>query len=273
MHWCETRCETGDQAFFTQQPQPHLSFGQEPASLHCLILELPATRHTTKLVIPWRRCLPTPKPWISKPSLEQFLTLALGFLHGFAIGLVARRKAYQSLSLKFLQLELSFGAARPITRSNPNAMEKCWGRNFDLGSKLRTLLLQGSQLLFQDFNVAGPAGHFSRLYRYHRDLQDASLPLKIKRLQEPSKEPKQQRPPPDLLPASQTVGLCPPFWGGRNEGSFGVKMMDPSSMRERGECSGDRVGGGGVGRIRRRDRRDTWRVRERRGRLEMSANL
>ena len=163
MHWCETRCETGDQAFFTQQPQPHLSFGQEPASLHCLILELPATRHTTKLVIPWRRCLPTPKPWISKPSLEQFLTLALGFLHGFAIGLVARRKAYQSLSLKFLQLELSFGAARPITRSNPNAMEKCWGRNFDLGSKLRTLLLQGSQLLFQDLNVAGPAGHFSRI--------------------------------------------------------------------------------------------------------------
>ena len=124
MHWCETRCETGDQAFFTQQPQPHLSFGQEPASLHCLILELPATRHTTKLVIPWRGCLPTPKPSISKPSLEQFLTLALGFLHGFAVGLVARRKAYQSLSLKFLQLELSFGAARPITRSNPSAMEK-----------------------------------------------------------------------------------------------------------------------------------------------------
>ena len=88
------------------------SDGQEPASLHCLILELPATRHTTKLVIPWRRCLPTPKPWRSKPSLEQFLTLALGFLHGFAIGLVARRKAYQSLSLKFLQLELSLGAAR-----------------------------------------------------------------------------------------------------------------------------------------------------------------
>ena len=50
-----------NQAFFTQQPQPHLSFGQEPASLHCLILELPATRHTTKLVIPWRRCLPDPK--------------------------------------------------------------------------------------------------------------------------------------------------------------------------------------------------------------------
>ena len=40
------------------------------------------------------------------------------------------------------------------------------------------------------------------------------------------------------------------------------------NMRERGECSGNRVGGGGVGRIRRRDR-DTWRVRERRGRLGM----
>ena len=40
------------------------------------------------------------------------------------------------------------------------------------------------------------------------------------------------------------------------------------NMRERGECSGDRVGGGGVGRIRRRDR-DTWRVRERRGRFGM----
>ena len=40
------------------------------------------------------------------------------------------------------------------------------------------------------------------------------------------------------------------------------------NIRERGECSGDRVGGGGVGRIRRRDR-DTWRVRERRGRFGM----
>ena len=150
------------------------------------------------------------------PALSSFLRLRWASFMVLRLA-VARRKAYQSLSLKFLQLELSFGAARPITRSNPNAMEKCWGRNFDLGSKLRTLLLQGSQLLFQDLNVAGPAGHFSRLYRYHRDLQ------------EPSKEPKQQRPPPDLLPASQTAGLCPPFWGGRNEGSFGVKMMDPSS--------------------------------------------
>ena len=218
MHWCETRCETGDQAFFTHQPQSHLSFGQERASLHCLILERPATRHTTKLSIPWRRFLTTPKPWISKPSLEQFLTLALGFLHGFAVGLVARRKTYHSLSLKSCSWSFPYkttlGAERPITRSNPNAMEKCWGRNFDLGSKLRTLLLQGSQQLFQDLNVAGPAGHFSRLYSYHWDLQDALLPLKIKRLQEPSKEPKQQRPPPDLLPASQTVGLCPPFLGG-----------------------------------------------------------
>ena len=34
------------------------------------------------------------------------------------------------------------------------------------------------------------------------------------------------------------------------------------------EYSGDRVGGGGVGRIRRRDR-DTWRVRERRERCGM----
>ena len=40
------------------------------------------------------------------------------------------------------------------------------------------------------------------------------------------------------------------------------------NMRERGECSGNRVGDGGVGRVRRRDR-DTWRVRERRGRLGM----
>ena len=39
-------------------------------------------------------------------------------------------------------------------------------------------------------------------------------------------------------------------------------------MRERGEWSGDRVGGRGGGRIRRRDR-DTWRVRERRGRFGM----
>ena len=40
------------------------------------------------------------------------------------------------------------------------------------------------------------------------------------------------------------------------------------NIRERGECSGDRVGGGGVGRMRRRDR-GTWRVRERRGRFGM----
>ena len=39
-------------------------------------------------------------------------------------------------------------------------------------------------------------------------------------------------------------------------------------MREGGERSGDRVEGGGGERIRRRDR-DTWGVRERRGRVGM----
>ena len=50
----------------------------------------------------------------------------------------------------------------------------------------------------------------------------------------------------------------------RGEGSG---TMTSISGKE-GKCSGDRVGGGGVGRMRRRDL-DTRRVRERRGRFGM----
>ena len=152
MHWCKTRCETGDQAFFTHQPQSHLSFGQESASLHCLILELPATRHTTKLSIPWRRFLTTPKPWISKPSLEQFLTLALGFLHGFAVGLVARRKTYHSLSLKFAVGAFLYKTTIQMQWKNAGGETLIWARcSFRVANcSFKTSMWPVQQDTFQD---------------------------------------------------------------------------------------------------------------------------
>ena len=75
-----------------------------------------------------------------------------------------------------------------------------------------------------------------------------------------------------LLPRGMTAwyefwekGICVPAGGATTRSGVRYRYRN---MREGGERSGDRVGGGGGGRIRRRDR-DTWRVRERRGRFGM----
>ena len=60
-------------------------------------------------------------------------------------------------------------------------------------------------------------------------------------------------------------GICVPARGATTRSGVRYRYRN---MREVGECSGDRVEGRGGGRIRRRDR-DTWRVRERRGRFGM----
>ena len=58
--------------------------------------------------------------------------------------------------------------------------------------------------------------------------------------------------------------MCP--GGGCDYEEWG--QVPVRNVREGGERSGDRVEGGGGERIRRRDR-DTWGVRERRGRVGM----
>ena len=60
-------------------------------------------------------------------------------------------------------------------------------------------------------------------------------------------------------------GVCVPAGGATTRSGVRYRYRN---VREGGERSGDRVEGGGGERIRRRDR-DTWRVRERRGRVGM----